>query len=72
MADFKSIDEAIKSIGGFKMGPFELMDFIGNDVNYAVTASVFKAFYYDPWIIVKRFKNGSCYCIVHIISYKIH
>lgn len=48
MADFKSIDEAIKSIGGFKMGPFELMDFIGNDVNYAVTASVFKAFYYDP------------------------
>ena len=48
LADFKSIDEAIKSIGGFKMGPFELMDFIGNDVNYAVTASVFKAFYYDP------------------------
>jgi 3-hydroxybutyryl-CoA dehydrogenase len=30
------------------MGPFELMDFIGNDVNYAVTKSVFKAFYYDP------------------------
>ena len=30
------------------MGPFELMDFIGNDVNYAVTKSVFEAFYYDP------------------------
>jgi 3-hydroxybutyryl-CoA dehydrogenase len=30
------------------MGPFELMDLIGNDVNYAVTESVFTAFYYDP------------------------
>jgi 3-hydroxybutyryl-CoA dehydrogenase len=30
------------------MGPFELMDFIGNDVNYAVTESVFTAFFYDP------------------------
>ena len=29
------------------MGPFELMDFIGNDVNYTVTETVFKAFYYD-------------------------
>jgi 3-hydroxybutyryl-CoA dehydrogenase len=34
--------------GGFKMGPFTLMDYIGNDVNYAVTESVFQAFYYDP------------------------
>jgi 3-hydroxybutyryl-CoA dehydrogenase len=38
----------MKSLGGFKMGPFELMDFIGNDVNYAVTESVFTAFYFDP------------------------
>jgi 3-hydroxybutyryl-CoA dehydrogenase len=30
------------------MGPFTLMDFIGNDVNYAVTESVFSAFYFDP------------------------
>jgi 3-hydroxybutyryl-CoA dehydrogenase len=30
------------------MGPFELMDFIGNDVNYAVTRSVFEAMYFDP------------------------
>ncbi len=30
------------------MGPFTLMDYIGNDVNYAVTESVFQAFYYDP------------------------
>ena len=48
IADFTTIDFAMKHIGGFRMGPFELMDFIGNDVNYAVTESVFKAFYYDP------------------------
>jgi 3-hydroxybutyryl-CoA dehydrogenase len=30
------------------MGPFTLMDFIGHDVNYAVTESVFTAFFYDP------------------------
>ncbi len=48
IADFATIDFAMKHIGRFKMGPFELMDFIGNDVNYAVTKSVFEAFYYDP------------------------
>jgi 3-hydroxybutyryl-CoA dehydrogenase len=48
IADFVTIDHAMKSLGGFKMGPFELMDFIGNDVNYAVTESVFTAFYFDP------------------------
>ena len=48
MADFITIDSAIKTLGGFRMGPFELMDFIGNDVNYAVTESVFTAFYFDP------------------------
>jgi 3-hydroxybutyryl-CoA dehydrogenase len=48
IADFATIDHAMKSIGGFRMGPFELMDFIGNDVNYAVTESVFTAFYFDP------------------------
>lgn len=42
------IDIAMKSYGGFKMGPFELMDFIGHDVNYAVTQSVWQAMYYDP------------------------
>jgi 3-hydroxybutyryl-CoA dehydrogenase len=45
--DPATIDWAMKELGGFRMGPFELMDFIGNDVNYAVTESVFKAFYYD-------------------------
>jgi 3-hydroxybutyryl-CoA dehydrogenase len=48
IADVPTIDWAMKSLGGFRMGPFELMDFIGNDVNYAVTRSVFEAFFYDP------------------------
>ena len=48
IADFATIDWAMTSIGGFKMGPFTLMDYIGNDINYAVTESVFEAFYYDP------------------------
>ncbi len=48
IADFATIDWSLKTIGGFKMGPFELMDFIGNDVNYTVTETVFTAFYYDP------------------------
>ena len=47
-ADVSTIDWAMTEIGGFRMGPFTLMDYIGNDVNYAVTESVFKAFYYDP------------------------
>lgn len=48
IADLATIDYAMKSVYGFRMGPFELMDFIGNDVNYAVTESVFTAFYFDP------------------------
>jgi 3-hydroxybutyryl-CoA dehydrogenase len=47
VASAATIDWAMKELGGFRMGPFELMDFIGNDVNYAVTHSVFEAFYYD-------------------------
>jgi 3-hydroxybutyryl-CoA dehydrogenase len=47
IADCATIDWAMRELGGFKMGPFELMDFIGNDVNYAVTCSVFEAMYYD-------------------------
>lgn len=47
IADFATIDAAMKSVG-FKMGPFELMDFIGNDVNYKVTETVWKQFFYDP------------------------
>lgn len=47
-ANFATIDAAMKTHGGFRMGPFELMDFIGNDVNYVVTETVFHAFYEDP------------------------
>jgi len=48
LADFATIDWSLKALGGFRMGPFELMDFIGNDVNYTVTETVFTAFYFDP------------------------
>lgn len=48
IAEPATIDWAMKELGGFKMGPFELMDLIGNDVNYKVTETVFKEFYYDP------------------------
>lgn len=47
LADTATIDWAMRELGGFKMGPFELMDLIGNDVNFAVTSSVFEAMFYD-------------------------
>jgi 3-hydroxybutyryl-CoA dehydrogenase len=47
VASRATIDWAMKELGSFRMGPFELMDFIGNDVNYAVTSSVFEAFFFD-------------------------
>jgi len=46
-ADIATIDALLRECGGFRMGPFELMDLIGHDVNYAVTCSVFDAFYND-------------------------
>ena len=48
LADCATIDWAMREYGGFRMGPFELMDFIGNDINYTVTETVFTAFYFDP------------------------
>ena len=48
VADRATIDWAMKEKGGFRMGPFALMDLIGNDVNYAVTRSIFEALHYDP------------------------
>ena len=48
VADFATIDWAMREIGGFRMGPFQLMDYIGNDINYTVTETVFTAFYFDP------------------------
>jgi 3-hydroxybutyryl-CoA dehydrogenase len=47
IADVPTIDAAMRQ-SGFRMGPFQLMDLIGHDVNYSVTESVFKSFYYDP------------------------
>lgn len=48
IADIATIDWAMRDLAGFRMGPFELMDFIGNDINYAVTEVVFQNFYFDP------------------------
>jgi len=48
LADFATIDWAMREFGGFKMGPFELMDFIGNDINFKVTETVWEQFFYDP------------------------
>lgn len=48
IADMATIDWAMTEIGGFKMGPFTLMDYIGHDVNYVVTETVFQSFFYDP------------------------
>jgi 3-hydroxybutyryl-CoA dehydrogenase len=42
------IDRVMKGAGRFRMGPFELMDLIGIDVNFAVSRSVFEAFFHDP------------------------
>lgn len=48
IADIATIDWVMKNIGGFKMGPFELMDLIGHDVNYVVTETVWTQMYFDP------------------------
>ena len=65
IADFATIDWAMKEIGGFKMGPFELMDFIGHDVNYRVTETVFEQMFFDPRykpsITQKRLFEAGCY-----------
>lgn len=47
-ADCATLDALMRDCGGFRMGPFELMDMIGHDVNFAVTRSVWNAFYNDP------------------------
>jgi 3-hydroxybutyryl-CoA dehydrogenase len=46
-ADCATIDAVMREAGGFRMGPFELMDMIGHDVNFAVTRSVWNAFFND-------------------------
>ena len=44
----ETIDRVMKDAGGFPMGPFELMDLIGNDINFAATASLYESFFHDP------------------------
>jgi 3-hydroxybutyryl-CoA dehydrogenase len=48
IADMATIDWAMTEVGKFKMGPFTLMDYIGHDVNYVVTETVFQSFFFDP------------------------
>jgi 3-hydroxybutyryl-CoA dehydrogenase len=48
VSSIEEIDRIVRSEGGFKMGPFELMDLIGVDVNFAVTQSVYDQFFQDP------------------------
>jgi 3-hydroxybutyryl-CoA dehydrogenase len=47
-SDFETVDKIMKKCGGFAMGPFELMDLIGIDINFSVTKSVYEAFFNDP------------------------
>ncbi|WP_394836312.1 3-hydroxyacyl-CoA dehydrogenase PaaC [Pendulispora rubella] len=48
VADAATLDAVMRECGGFRMGPFELMDLIGHDVNFAVTQSVFRGYFNDP------------------------
>ena len=64
VASLAEIDAAVKSIG-FRMGPFELTDLIGHDVNYTVTETVWSQFFYDPRfrpsITQKRLKEAGLF-----------
>ena len=65
IASVSTIDYALKTFGGFKMGAFELMDLIGHDVNYTVTETVWKSFYFDqkytPSFTQKRLVEAKWY-----------
>jgi 3-hydroxybutyryl-CoA dehydrogenase len=62
VASAASIDAVIKESANFRMGPFELMDLIGNDVNYSVTKTIYKSYYQDqrfsPSILQKELVDG--------------
>ena len=64
-ADVATIDWAMKEIGGFRMGPFELMDLIGHDVNFVVTETVWTEMFFDPRykpsITQKRLKEANMF-----------
>lgn len=61
-ADVATLDAVMRDCGGFRMGPFELMDLIGHDVNFSVTNSVFAAYYGDgrftPSILQQELVNA--------------
>lgn len=61
-ADFPLIDMIMKRAAGFRMGPFEVMDLIGQDINFAVTSSVFNAYFQDsrflPSLVQKEYVDG--------------
>ncbi|MDQ3051141.1 MAG: 3-hydroxyacyl-CoA dehydrogenase NAD-binding domain-containing protein [Bacteroidota bacterium] len=65
IASVATIDWAMKEFGAFKMGPFELMDFIGNDINYKVTETVWEQMFYDaryrPSLTQKRLFEAGLY-----------
>ena len=48
IASHEQIDRLVKGVGGFRMGPFELMDLIGIDVNFSVTQSMFEQYFGEP------------------------
>lgn len=48
IAGIATIDWAMKEFGKFRMGPFELMDLIGNDINFMVTETIYKDTFFDP------------------------
>jgi 3-hydroxybutyryl-CoA dehydrogenase len=48
IADCATLDAVLREAGGFKMGPFELIDLVGLDINFAVTQSVWQAYFNDP------------------------
>ena len=48
LADAHTVDRIMKGVGGFRMGPFELMDLVGVEVNLAVTKSVYEAYFNEP------------------------
>ena len=48
VASIETIDRVMKEAGNFRMGPFELMDLIGNDINFAATESLYESFFHDP------------------------
>ena len=61
-ASIPVIDAVMKNAGGFRMGPFEVMDLIGQDINFAVTTSVYGAYFHDsrflPSLVQQEYVDG--------------